>query len=90
MRRLTVQLGPRTYPIRAGGGLLSQVGVELARFGFGKQVAVVTQPLVATRYGVLLRESLARAGFTPHFVEGPDGEEAKSTPPVKPIYHFYR
>lgn len=85
-----MQLGPQTYPILVGGGLLSQVGVELARFGLGKQVAVVTQPPVAARYGVLLRESLATAGFTPHFVEGPDGEEAKSTPPVKPVYHFYR
>ena len=78
MRQLTVQLGPRSYPILVGGGLLPQVGAELLRLGLGKAVAVVAQPPVATRYGSVVRESLAAAGLQPHFLEVPDGENAKS------------
>jgi len=89
MQRLTVQLGPRTYSILVGGGLLSQVGVELARLGLGKQIAVVTQPPVAARYGTALRESLVAAGFTPHFAEVPDGEEAKSITQTQTLWDAF-
>ncbi len=89
MRHLTVQLGPRSYPILIGRGLIRDLGGELARLGLGKQVLVVAQAPVATRYGGVVHESLASAGFTPHFLDVPDGEGAKSIAQAQALWDAF-
>ncbi len=77
MHTVTVHLGPRTYPVLVGAGLLAEVGPECARLGLGRAVAVVTQPGVALHARAVV-ESLRGAGFAPAVVEVADGEAAKS------------
>ena len=77
MRRITVNLGPRTYSVLVGPGLLGEAGRECARLGLGRRVALVTQPTVA-RYVARVADALREADFAPVVVEVPDGEAAKS------------
>ena len=77
MRTLTVHLGPRTYPVLVGAGLLGQVGRECARLGLGRKVAVVTQPSVGDHARVVVG-ALGEAGFAPTLVEIAEGEAAKT------------
>jgi 3-dehydroquinate synthase len=72
-----VQLGPRSYTVRIGPGLLDTAGPECARLRLGRRAAVVTQPAVASHAG-RVAESLRGAGFDPMVLEVPEGEEAKS------------
>ncbi len=89
MRQLTVHLGPRSYPILIGRGLLPKVGAELARLGLGERVAIVAQPPVATRYGAVVRERLAAAGFRPLLIEVPDGEAAKTLAQAQALWDAF-
>jgi 3-dehydroquinate synthase len=77
VRTVTVHLGPRTYPVLVGAGLLGAVGQECARLGVGRKVAVVTQPSVGEHARVVVG-ALREAGFTPAVVEVPEGEAAKA------------
>jgi 3-dehydroquinate synthase len=77
MASVTVHLGPRTYPVLVGAGLLGEVGRECARLGLGRVIAVVSQAPVAG-HARAVTESLRQAGFAPVGVEVPEGETAKS------------
>jgi 3-dehydroquinate synthase len=72
-----VQLGPRSYTVRIGPGLLDAAGPECARLRLGRRAAVVTQPAVAS-HAARVAESLRGAGFDPTVLDVPEGEEAKS------------
>ncbi len=77
-KKLIVELGSRSYPVRIGSGISSSVGKYLADLNAGKQVAVVTDDNVAKPYLQLVVESLGSAGFgvTPLII--PPGEASKS------------
>jgi 3-dehydroquinate synthase len=77
VRQTTVHLGPRTYSVLVGAGLLAEAGRECARLDLGRRVAVVTQRPVAA-HADLVTESLRQAGFAPVVVQVPDGESAKT------------
>jgi 3-dehydroquinate synthase len=77
VRTVTVHLGPRTYPVLVGAGLLDAVGRECARLGLGRTVAVVTQPSVGEHARVVVG-ALREAGFAPTVVDIPEGEAAKA------------
>ncbi|HEV8674756.1 MAG TPA: 3-dehydroquinate synthase [Methylomirabilota bacterium] len=77
MRQITIHLGPRTYPVLVGAGLLAEAGRECSRLGLGRKVAVVTQAAIA-RHARVVAESLGGAGFAPVVIEVPEGEIAKS------------
>ena len=72
-----MQLGPRSYTVRIGPGLLDTAGPECARLRLGRRAAVVTQPAVAS-HAARVAESLRGAGFDPTVLDVPEGEEAKS------------
>ncbi len=88
MRQITVHLGPRTYPVLVGAGLLAEAGRECARLDLGKKLAVVTQPAVAAHAGAVA-ESLRQAGFTPVVVEVPEGEPAKSLEEARALWDAF-
>jgi 3-dehydroquinate synthase len=77
VRTVTVHLGPRTYPVLVGAGLLGEVGRECARLGLGRTVAVVTQP-GASEHARVVVGALREAGFAPALVEVAEGEAAKA------------
>jgi len=77
VEQIAVHLGPRSYTVHVGAGLLDAVGAECGRLRLGRRAAVVTQSPVAA-LADRATESLRRAGFTPVVLEVPDGETAKS------------
>ncbi|MDY7545745.1 bifunctional shikimate kinase/3-dehydroquinate synthase AroKB [Glaciimonas sp. CA11.2] len=74
---LQVELGERSYPIEIGQRLLLD-GELIARLVKGKQVAIVTNTVVAPLYLDVLRSSLLSAGKSVVEIILPDGEEEKN------------
>ena len=81
-----VQLGPRSYTIHVGAGILETLGARMHALGLGKRAAIVTNPSVERLYGERVRATLERSGFAPVTVEIPDGEEHKNLAWVAFIY----
>lgn len=75
MQQLTVELGPRSYPITVGPGLLTQLADHLPA-STGKQLAIVTTETVAHHYLPTLQQALADWQLV--VIELPDGEGTKS------------
>jgi len=88
VRSISVNLGPRTYTVLVGAGLLAEAGRECARLGLGRKVAVVTQPAVGRHAGTVT-ESLRAAGFAPSLLEVPDGEAAKSLDEARRLWDVF-
>lgn len=77
-RRVRVDLGPRSYDVLIGAGVLPLVGTDLARIGAAGRVAIVTHRALARRFGATVAKALEGCGFTPHTITVPAGERAKS------------
>jgi 3-dehydroquinate synthase len=79
---LNVGLGQRSYPIHIGPSLLD---MELVPF-VGRQVAIVTNTVVAPLYLARLSEPLKRAGIKVCEIVLPDGEGHKNWESLNTIY----
>jgi 3-dehydroquinate synthase len=85
--RLEVDLGPRTYPIVIGNGLLDGIGATLRAQGLQQVNAfVITNPQVSALYFERLQAGLTAAGFQrvvrheiPASEEGKNWEEFSAT-----------
>ncbi|MBO7744099.1 3-dehydroquinate synthase [Paenibacillus sp. MWE-103] len=79
-RKLTVDLGERSYPIYIGEGLLDEAGVRLAEHGISKKspLLIVTDNRVAERHLGRLEALLRESGFTVASAVIPSGEASKS------------
>ena len=86
MRTVKVSLGYRSYDIKIGSGLLSQLGSECARFKFAERCAIITDVNVGRRFAKVAYNSLLKAGFNPALVTVPAGETAKSLRSVHACY----
>jgi 3-dehydroquinate synthase len=83
MRRISVELGPRSYPVCIGNGTLAELGTRLREEGLKQTNAfVITNPQVASHYFEPLQQSLSQGGFTrivrhdiPNTEEGKNWEE---------------
>ena len=78
MTTVSVQLGPRSYDIAVGRGVLDSLGPTLASLTEGRYALVVTDQLVAPLYADRARRSLQSAGFHADQVILPPGESTKS------------
>ncbi|HUI44769.1 MAG TPA: 3-dehydroquinate synthase [Nitrospirota bacterium] len=85
MHIVNVDLGERSYDIALGVSL-DQAGAELQGLGFGRKMAVVTNPSVKQLYGQRVVASLKAAGFLVMSIEIPDGEKFKTLDWVNSIY----
>jgi 3-dehydroquinate synthase len=81
-----VELGPRSYPILIGTGLLGDVGARLAETGLRGRCGVITSDRVAALYRRPLEDALRAGGFEPTVIEIPDGEEHKNLAWLAVIY----
>ena len=78
MKRLTVSLPGRDYPILIARGLLARAGEECrAALPRAKKLAVVSDSNVAPLYAERVLSSLAAAGFEPRLFSVPAGESSK-------------
>jgi len=79
-RRLTVELGDRSYPVLIGPGLLKEAGRHFRDAGIplGGSVLVVTDGMVDRLYGPLVEDALREAGYRTVRTAIPPGETSKS------------
>jgi len=75
--RLRVELGPRSYDILIGPGLIADAGRHLRAFAGRAGAFVVTDDPVATLHLPILAAALERAGIAYHAVVLPAGEQTK-------------
>ncbi len=75
---VTVDLGPRSYDILIGRGILDRIGAELATRMPGRRVAVVTDANVARYHLNALNASLTAAGVDSTTITVEPGEKSKS------------
>ncbi len=78
MRVVQVPLGPRSYSIWIGPGLLARLGAQCRKLGLGRHCAIITDSNVALRFARAAAGSLRKAGFEPALIVVPAGERAKS------------
>lgn len=78
MRKLTVNLGRRSYDIVIGYKVLPEFGRLLRKLKIGSDAVVVTNPYIRKLYGDRLENSLKEEGFSVRFEEVPDSETSKS------------
>ena len=81
-RRVRVDLGPRSYDIVVGTGVLDRAAAALPGRA---RVAVVSQAVIANRYADPLLASLGAAGTVAELFLIDDGEAAKSLPTVESL-----
>jgi 3-dehydroquinate synthase len=81
-RRVRVDLGPRSYDIVVGTGVLDRAAAALPGRA---RVAVVSQAVIANRYADPLLASLGTAGTVAELFLIDDGEAAKSLPTVESL-----
>jgi 3-dehydroquinate synthase len=86
VRIVNVPLGPRSYDIKIGNGLLSELGRDCTRLKLGKRCAVISDTNVAPRYAPTVSKALTGAGFDSILVTVPAGETAKSLRSVQMCY----
>ena len=76
--RVPVSLGDRSYEILIQNELLSQLGKICQALGLAGRMAIVTNAIVDSLYGRVVRGVLKRAGFACTTILLPEGEGAKS------------
>ena len=86
VRTLPVTFPAGTYPVHIGAGLRHRIGDLLAETKVARRVIMVSDENVMPLYGQDVRRSLERAGFTPHVVTLPAGEEHKTLDVVRGLY----
>ena len=86
MKRLTLNLGPRSYDILIGKGILDQIGTVLDKIIKGKRAVIITNPEIDNLYGYHTKKNLKKAGFQVETIKIPDGEEYKSLASASEIY----
>jgi 3-dehydroquinate synthase len=86
MRIVPVSLGSRSYQIKVGGGLLSQLGAECAALKLGQRCAIITDANVGKKFAKAALKSLLASGFQPVLITVPAGEKSKSIFTVEKCY----
>ena len=77
MRIVQVSLGPRSYEIKVGSGLLARLGAECAQLKLGQRCAIITDSNVGKKFAKAAIKSLSASGFQPVLITVPAGEKSK-------------
>ena len=78
MRKVTVELGARSYPIVIGSGLADEIISFVRAAGYSARGMLVTDTNIAPLYAAQTAELLARAGVQAEIATIPAGESSKS------------
>jgi len=89
MRRITVPVAGREYPLLIGSGILDTLGEQLREVGVRGTLALVQDSEVAEQYGRAALASLEQAGYraTPFVV--PSGEGSKCLSQLGALYEGF-
>lgn len=84
MARIKVDLKDRSYDILVGVDILPELGKLIEEENWGKDIFIITDPLVNDLYGEVLRKGLK--AFKHHTLEIPRGEHYKNLKVVSKLY----
>jgi len=77
-RKVRIDLGPRSYDVRIGPGLLGQAGLAAGELPSARRATVIADRTVADLYSRGLLKSLGSAGIEAQCLEFPAGEQNKT------------
>jgi len=87
MTRIPVRSPDGSYHICIGEGVLAHAGTLLRNRNLQPgPAAIVTNDVVAQHHAATLSDSLRAAGFEPHIIEAPEGEQHKTLDTVASLY----
>ena len=86
METIRVNLGPRSYDINIGSGLIPLLGIYLEQLKVGKKVLLVTNTAVRRLFGGMTEQGLAGKGYESVTFEIGDGEEYKTLSTAEKLY----
>lgn len=86
LQQIRVDLGPRSYDIWIGEGLLEQAAAHLRRCEIRGRLALVTHPRIEALYGRALAGHLREAGYEVTAIAVPPSESSKSLRMTGRIY----
>jgi 3-dehydroquinate synthase len=86
MKKITVELGNRSYEARVGTGLLERLGLWLREKDFSGKAVVITDAVVNSLYSDNVIKSLGNAGFAVSLLEVPVGEKYKTLEVAAGLY----
>jgi 3-dehydroquinate synthase len=82
-----VELGPNSYPVQVGSGLLAGIGGLALKSGLAAgRCALITDSNVGRLYSTPVLKSLECYGFHPDLIEIPPGESSKSLAMLEQVY----
>lgn len=84
--KLTVDLGPNSYPIHIENGILAKAGELVSEVFSGKKIMIVSDDNVFPLYGEIITKALSDSGFECHSFVLPHGEPTKSFQSLPKIY----
>lgn len=86
MRRLSIDLGERSYEILIGPGLRRRAGEFLKTVFNPSRVVIITHPSINKLYGKEVAENFSAQGWTTDIIEVPEGESSKSLSQAEKLY----
>ena len=84
--KLTVDLGPNSYPIHIENGILAKTGELVSEVFSGKKIMIVSDDNVFPLYGEIITKALSDSEFECHSFVLPHGEPTKSFQSLPKIY----
>ena len=84
--KLTVDLGPNSYPIHIENGILAKTGELVSEVFSGRKIMIVSDDNVFPLYGEIITKALSDSGFECHSFVLPHGEPTKSFQSLPKIY----
>lgn len=84
--KLTLDLGPNSYPIHIENGILAKTGELVSEVFSGKKIMIVSDDNVFPLYGEIITKALSDSGFECHSFVLPHGEPTKSFQSLPKIY----
>lgn len=83
---IEVGLGSSAYPIFIGQNNLADIGRALNSVSFPRKVAIVSNNLVFSLYGEIVRDALSGAGYSVNVILIGDGEKFKNLSTLSSVY----
>jgi len=77
-KKITVDLGPRSYDILIGYKIIDQLGSILEKLNLGQDAVIITNQTIHHLHGGHLHSHLSRYGYSTRFMLVADSERSKS------------
>ena len=78
MKKIKVNLGPRSYDIIIGSNILKYLGVYLKRLNVPRDIFIITNKNIKGKYAGTIKQALRKSGYSCKFYTTIDSEKAKS------------